>query len=339
MKLGDMKAKARAGVMSAEEIKARIKKQKADQSKRPQTKPSSNIGIHGDENTCKTAFAVNCRTDEEILNNKKIYIIDYDNNARSTVETFFKSEMDKNIFLFDKLKIINEKGHEDDLASEDNLRAHIKAIIDIVNEDPDDVKAVIFDGLDSWLKTCENIMRKHELKLDPGKKPKYFDWQYRNKRYHGLMMAFFQIPCDLKFVIAHDKEKKELVNDQLLPTGMIPDWEKKTPGMLSQIILMERKIEGVTTTMKWTVEKSKVNPYMLNEKGEIMKIVGKKMIWNDPAETIEKLRDTSHVKQRKGKKRHADNQKSTVEQKVIQTTTEKASEQNTPKNTKQGITL
>ena len=293
-KLSTMKSETQSE-FSVEAIRDRYKNRR---SQKVQKKPSIFMGVWGDENTGKTTFSINCRTVDEIIDGKKVYIIDLDDNAEPIVDTYFSEEKDETVILFNNLKVLDEEGQIDDKKTEANLRGHIKMIYEDVKSNPEGTKAVIFDGLDSWLKICENIMRDHELKLDPTAKPSLFNWGLRNKRYLGLLIVFSQIPCD-RYVIAHDKEKKILVDKELQTMGIIPDWEKKTPSMLSQIVQMTRHEEGITTRLSWKVLKSKINPTMLGEHGDMLKVIGSKWTFNDPAEVIEKLRDTSHVRRNK----------------------------------------
>jgi len=121
------------------------------------------------------------------------------------------------------------------------------------------VKAIVFDGLDTWLDTTNMIARQNHIK---GGDPRLADkvkmvptqWFARTQEYQRLFKAACQLDCH-KFFITHMKE----VHDGFEVVGQKPDWEKSTTAKLFQHIHTYREERNGTTKLHAKVLKSKTN--------------------------------------------------------------------------------
>ena len=222
-------------------------------------------GISGDPGTGKTGMAIDCRTEEE----KKthwVFVLDFDEGAEPTWRQHWSS--DDKVFIYNP-HVYNEDMTVDYLGTADMARYFIgmdrEAIqtkkIEFGEEgiEVEAVKAIVFDGLDTWLDTTNMIARLNHIK---GGDPRAADkvkmvptqWFARTQEYQRLFKAACQLKCD-KFFITHMKE----VHDGFDIVGRKPDWEKSTTAKLYQHIITRREEKGKTTKLFAKVVKSKTN--------------------------------------------------------------------------------
>jgi len=60
-----------------------------------------------------------------------------------------------------------------------------------------------------------------------------------------------------RFFTTHFKELKQYINGQLVHLEWVPDWEKSTPGVMFQRVLLERKEVQGNVEFHATVKKAK----------------------------------------------------------------------------------
>lgn len=223
-------------------------------------------GISGDPGTGKTGIALDCRTEEE----KKthwVFVLDFDEGAEPTWRQHWSS--DDKVFIYNP-HVYKEDMTVDYLATADMARFFIGMVKEAIEtkkisfDDEDEievlgVKAIVFDGLDTWLDTTNMIARLNHIK---GNDPRQADkvkmvptqWFARTQEYQRLFKAACQLKCH-KFFITHMKE----VHDGFEVVGQKPDWEKSTTAKLYQHIVTSREERNNKTTLSAKVTKSKTN--------------------------------------------------------------------------------
>ena len=142
------------------------------------------------------------------------------------------------------------------------------------------VKAIVFDGLDTWLDTTNMIARQNHIK---GGNPRLADkvkmvptqWFARTQEYQRLFKASCQLECH-KFFITHMKE----VHDGFDIVGRKPDWEKSTTAKLYQYIECVKEERGKSTKLLAKVKKSKTNAENVGQTFTLLENEGGKIVWN-----------------------------------------------------------
>ena len=250
-------------------------------------------GISGNPGTGKTGIALDCRNDEE-KETHWIFILDFDEGAEPTWRQHWSS--DEKVVIFNPF-IYNDDMTVDYLATADMSRYFIAMVNEAITTgkiewdgevaDTENVKAIIFDGLDSWLDTTNMIARLNHSK---GKDPRAADkikmvptqWFARNEEYKRLFKAACQLQCD-KFFITHMKE----VHDGFEIVGTKPDWEKSTTAKLFQHIECNMEEKGKNVKLFAKIRKSKTNATNVGQSFLIMENNGGKIVWNG----LEQLRE------------------------------------------------
>tara|TARA_A100001201_G_C4060475_1_gene192529 strand:+ start:145 stop:1068 length:924 start_codon:yes stop_codon:yes gene_type:complete len=243
-------------------------------------------GISGNPGTGKTGIALDCRTEEE-KETHWLFILDFDEGAEPTWRQHWSN--DEKIVIFNPF-IYNEDMTVDYMATADMARYFIAMVNEAIEtgqiEDSEEtveieaVKAIIFDGLDSWLDTTNMIARLNHIK---GKDPRAADkvkmvptqWYARTEEYKRLFKAACQLRCH-KFFITHMKE----VHDGFEIVGLKPDWEKSTTAKLFQHIECKMEERGKTFKLTGQVKKSKTNADNVGQTFTIMENDGKTITWN-----------------------------------------------------------
>ena len=205
----------------------------------------------GHENTAKTGLALSL-LDDEIMNGKKVIILDIDNSAKSTVNHIYP---DKDNILV--LPLLDE--FDDSIFNEDNSVNHhalvnkTKWFINLIAEDLEketgSVAGVIFDGGSTFLKWCEFAMRQSLLSKgiieneDDSFNQK--EWRERNRMNRDVLDRLHALPVPKIFNTFHLKAIQQYVDDGsgkkvLMQVGERPDWEKGTMRRFSQQIFLSR---------------------------------------------------------------------------------------------------
>jgi len=242
-------------------------------------------GISGNPGTGKTGIALDCRTEEE-RETHWLFILDFDEGAEPTWRQHWSN--DEKIVIFNPF-IYNEDMTVDYVATADMARYFIAMVNEAIEtgeiEDGEQivkieaVKAIVFDGLDSWLDTTNMIARLNHIK---GKDPRLVDkvkmvptqWYARTEEYKRLFKAACQLKCH-KFFITHMKE----VHDGFDIVGLKPDWEKSTTAKLFQHIECKREERGKTFKLIGQVKKSKTNAKNVGQTFTIMENNNGKIEW------------------------------------------------------------
>jgi hypothetical protein len=215
-----------------------------------------------------------------------LFILDFDEGAEPTWRQHWAN--DEKIVIFNPY-MYNEDMTVDYMATADMARYFIAMVNEAIEtgeiEDGEDtvkieaVKAIIFDGLDSWLDTTNMIARLNHIK---GKDPRAADkvkmvptqWYARTEEYKRLFKAACQLRCH-KFFITHMKE----VHDGFDIVGLKPDWEKSTTAKLFQHIECKMEERGKNFKLVGQVKKSKTNADNVGQSFTIMENDNGKIKW------------------------------------------------------------
>jgi hypothetical protein len=278
------KAKSEDGISAFKQAKMRAMQQRKNLLEQEQTHMI--CGISGNPGTGKTGIALDCRTDEE-KETHWIFVLDYDEGAEPTWRQHWSA--DEKVVIFNPF-IYNDDMSVDYLATADMSRYFIAMVNEAITtgkiewEDEEieveNIKAIIFDGLDSWLDTTNMIARLNHIK---GKDPRAADkikmvptqWFARNEEYKRLFKAACQLRCD-KFFITHMKE----VHDGFDIVGTKPDWEKSTTAKLYQHIECSVEERGKNLKLFGKVRKSKTNAEHTGQSFLIMENENGEITWN-----------------------------------------------------------
>jgi hypothetical protein len=229
------------------------------------------VVLYGQDGVGKSGAAIDCYTEEDIKNNKKIVIFDLDGSAGPIVHKYHEKN-GHNILLFDPT-VLTPQGDIDYVTSYNKILAVTKYLVE--KEDELNLKAVVFDGLDTLLKICEYVMRYEDLKIDPDVQIKdAFNWSKRNRRYLTIVLLLKHLKCD-KYFTTHMKDVqiwKRGPEPGLEKIGEKPDWEKSTPGIMFQKVFLKRIQVDNQTSFEAIVEKAKG---ALDLEGSIHKVAEK----------------------------------------------------------------
>ena len=208
--------------------------------------------MFGHDGTTKSGVCMDCRSAEEIKAKKQVLILDLDGSAAPLKMKYFKG--DPNIKIFDPFMLMPD-GDIDYVATYNKILAIVRYIR--TNEAELNLAAVVLDGLNTLLKICEYVMRYESLKVDPDAQiHDRWQWAMRNRRYLVPVILIKKLHCK-RFFTTHLKELKNYSGSQLIHMGWVPDWEKSTPGIMFQRVMLERKdVQGNVTFMAH-VEKAK----------------------------------------------------------------------------------
>jgi len=214
--------------------------------------------LYGADGTGKTGAAMDCWTKEALKENKKIIVFDLDGSAGPIKSSYHKNN--PNIVIFDPV-ILTPRGDIDYVTTYNKVLAVTKYLSE--KELELGLHAVVFDGLDTFLKICEYVMRYEDLKLDPDTQIKdNWQWARRNRRYLTVVLLLKKLSCE-KYFTTHLKEQLRWVptghgSERVLQVvGTKPDWERTTPGIMFQKIAMERKEVDGKVILEAKVEKAK----------------------------------------------------------------------------------
>jgi len=208
--------------------------------------------LYGDDGVGKSGAVLDCRTDEEITEGRKVIVIDIDASCAPLKAKFWKD--DDNVIILDPTTL-QADGTIDYVTTYNKLLALIRYITD--EQDEMNLQAVVLDGLDSLLKMCEYVMRYEDLKVDPDTQIKdQWQWTRRNRRYNTVVILMKHLRCD-RYFTTHLKEIKEYRGGQLSTKEKVPDWEKQTPGIMFQRVLLTRTSSEGVTTFTAKIEKAK----------------------------------------------------------------------------------
>ena len=212
-------------------------------------------GFVGRDGTGKTGAALDCRSEEDKKKGLKVFLIDIEGGAFADKKAFY--EDDPNVIVLCPTVLKPDGSGEDLVATYKKIQLYIAYAKEL--EEKGELKAIIFDGVDTFLKNCELQMKSQYLHLDIDKRPKLFDWGIRATLYNSILLQLKIFRCMVIF-ITHLKDKQELVNNNLIVTGEIEDWEKRTPNLLVQkVYFYDRKVSDKKSELIAIVKKSKTD--------------------------------------------------------------------------------
>ncbi len=268
--------------------------------KAPLTRSPVCAVFYGWDGTGKSGIAMDSRTEEDVADEKKIVIFDIDGSAAPLKKKYHRD--DENILLLDPLELMPD-GNIDYVSSFNKTLALTKYVVE--NERDLNLHSVVFDGLDSFLKWCEMVMRHLDLKLDPDTQIKdSWNWMRRNRRYQTVVLLLKRLACE-RFYTTHFKVQQNFVGGKLQNLGRAPDWEKHTPGILFQRVLLERSdqdrygqtVEGFNpgkdeVKFTATIEKSKGALHLEGKQYTVATTGSNGTKWNGLHAYFEELRRT-----------------------------------------------
>ena len=205
----------------------------------------------GHENTLKTGLALSLLKNE-IEAGKTVYLFDVDNSAKSTVDVIYPDNPNIVVLpLHDETddSIFDEDNNVDYKALLDKTSWYVNILADKVNEDPESVGGIIFDGGSTFLKWCEHAMRASLLsrgiiETEDGTFNQK-EWRERNRLYRNVLTRLHSLNVAKVYFTFHLKQIQEYMDDgtgkkQLMTVGHRPEWEKGTMRKFSQQIFLSR---------------------------------------------------------------------------------------------------
>ena len=205
----------------------------------------------GHENTLKTGLALSL-LEEEIKAGKTVYLFDIDNSAKSTVDVVYPNNPNIVVLpLHDETddSIFDEDNNVDFKALLDKTSWYVNILADKVNEDPDSIGGIIFDGGSTFLKWCEHAMRASLLsrgiiETEDGTFNQK-EWRERNRLYRNVLTRLHSLNVAKVYFTFHLKAVSEYLDDGtgkkvLMTVGHRPEWEKGTMRKFSQQIFLSR---------------------------------------------------------------------------------------------------
>jgi len=252
-----------------------------EQNKKVVAKSNICAVFYGVDGTGKTGAAIDCRTPEEIKEGWKVYVIDFDDGCAPLKYKYYDN--DENLILLDPT-YIGEDNKPDYVATYDKTLAIIKYILE-QEKAGENIKAVVLDGLDSLLKTCEYVMKIEDLKIDPQAQiTQSWEWGKRNSKYYTILLLLKRLKC-YKFYITHMKDLKKWTivpgsgERELSVVGSKPNWQDQTPNMMFQKVLFTREDSNGKVILKAKVEKCKTNISLEGKEVVIAEITKDKAKW------------------------------------------------------------
>jgi len=220
-----------------------------------------NLAIYGHDGTTKSGTCMDVRTEQDIKEEKNVFVIDVDGSAGPLWEHYWNR--DPHIIIYDPNEINEETGEIDWIKTYQNM--HDVARYLRLEEKNLNLRAVVIDGLDTFFKVCEHKMRIADLKIGATARIDMFSWGIRNNDFLTVVKLIKGLRCD-KLYTTHLKPEKEWVvgpdgSKTLATTDWHPYWESTMPNLLFQKLKAERIEEEKGKIVKFvaTVEKSKTN--------------------------------------------------------------------------------
>ena len=205
----------------------------------------------GHENTLKTGLALSL-LEEEINAGKTVYLFGIDNSAKSTVDVVYPNNPNIVVLpLHDETddSIFDEDNNVDYKALLDKTSWYVNILADKVNEDPDSIGGIVFDGGSTFLKWCEHAMRASLLsrgiiETEDGTFNQK-EWRERNRLYRNVLTRLHSLNVAKVYFTFHLKAVSEYLDDGtgkkvLMTVGHRPEWEKGTMRKFSQQIFLSR---------------------------------------------------------------------------------------------------
>ena len=232
------------------------------------------LGIWGEPKSAKSATALDILTDEDIKNDMKVLVFDFDNRAIDVKRNHYDNI--ENLIVYNP--IVRKDGSLVDFnETMNNARAFYQMALETLEEGK--LKAVIVDGADKLLTdVCETKMReKHGMDADTVIKQPPYVWGDRNTPYKNFLhKQILEMPCH-RIVIAHSKDKYA---GNPNPVGVEANWHSSTEDIFTSTIKMSRDIRKNGATFTAMVEASARKPEMIGKRLKVLTIDNGKVEWN-----------------------------------------------------------
>lgn len=212
--------------------------------------------LYGLDGTAKTGITLDSRTEEQKKAHKKVYILDLDESAAIVKYAYWADDDD--IVIIDPV-VLGEDHKKDYVSTYNKLAAYVHLLKkkDVAGE----IATVSLDGLDTFLKDCEMVMRYQDLKIAPDKRiTNSWDWGKRNIHYYNIVFLLKRFSCN-RFFTTHLKPIKKFseTRNELITLKYEPNWQSEFPGKMAQRILCQRNPNEETgeVVFEALIEKSK----------------------------------------------------------------------------------
>tara|TARA_R100001463_G_scaffold42066_10_gene88419 strand:+ start:7275 stop:8138 length:864 start_codon:yes stop_codon:yes gene_type:complete len=232
------------------------------------------LGIWGEPKSAKSATAMDLLTEEDIKNDMKVLVFDFDNRAIDVKRNHYGNV--ENLIVYNP--IVRKDGSLVDFdETMDNARAFYQMALELLEEGK--LKAVIVDGADKLLTdVCETKMReKHGMDADTVIKQPPYVWGDRNTPYKNFLhKQILEMQCH-RIVIAHSKDKYA---GNPNPVGVEANWHSTTEDIFTATVRMSRDIRKNGATFTAMVEASARKPEMIGKRLKVLTIEDGKVDWN-----------------------------------------------------------
>ena len=158
--------------------------------------------IYGNEGAGKTGLALDILTEQDIKEGKKVLVIDLDGGNLPLISRYHKKNTTNFIVKNPMIHPRAMKIEGDDIQFDYSIiLSLIKGIVNVVSLHYKElqIKAVVFDGLSTFLKVCENIMRM-EKHLTPDGGVNNLYWKIRSKHFLETILAIKSLPVNKLFI-------------------------------------------------------------------------------------------------------------------------------------------
>ena len=231
------------------------------------------LGIWGEPKSAKSAISLDILTDEDIKNDMKVYVWDFDNRAIDVKRNHYDN--------IDNIVVDNPIEREDDSlvdfeATMANARTFYEMAMECLAEGK--LKAVIVDGADKLLTdVCETKMReKHRMDADTVIKQPPYVWGDRNTPYKNFLhKQILEMPCH-RIVIAHSKDKYA---GNPNPVGVEANWHSTTEDIFTATIRMRRDLKKGGADYTALFEASARKPELIGTRRKVLSIKDGEIDW------------------------------------------------------------
>ena len=236
------------------------------------------LGIWGEPKSAKSAISLDILSEEDIKNDMKVYVFDFDNRAIDVKRNHYNN--------IDNIVVDNPIERKDDSlvdfdATMMNARTFYEMAMECLEEGK--LKAVIVDGADKLLTdVCETKMReKHGMDADTVIKQPPYVWGDRNTPYKNFLhKQILEMPCH-RIVIAHSKDKYA---GNPNPIGVEANWHDSTEDIFTATIRMQRDLRKGGAEYTALFEASARKPELIGTRRKVLSIKDGTIDWTGVAE-------------------------------------------------------
>ena len=235
--------------------------------------------ITGNPKTGKTGLVLDSRTEQQIEEGKKIFILDFDRGAEPTWDACW--DRDDNIVIFDPIEI-RPDGSTNWESTFTNANSFCQYAKETLEEEPGSICTFVLDGVDKAFEGSSDVLRELLVKQQTKEgtivhatdsvRVSTLDWKIRNRVYNRLLDLVCSLPCD-RFLITHMKPVYDNINVPT-PIGDVPDWHKSTPARFIQMIHIRKEIKPNQTNYIAELQASKTNPDLVGNEWTIFSTNG-----------------------------------------------------------------